>query len=135
MPPLVALPLEEVRLASVPRLDVVELGFSFVPTNEPGGERGEEAISSLRPRLPPFGEEAVIESCEDVKFSEGNVGEAMTVVVGMRNAADGSYFLRIRDGFRGTALVGLADTVCEELASIFSFGDEETIFGDNGAGN
>lgn len=125
VPPLVALPSDEFRLASVPRREDEEPLFSFTVVIEMGDETGDDPCSSGRFLLPPFGEEGIGENGDDFALSVGDVGGTMVIVVGIRNAADGSYFFRINDGFRDAALLGLADVggVTLSMLSVADMGE------------
>lgn len=107
VPPLVTLPADELKLASVPLRDT-PLDLSLFP-EDLGDDVGDHPASSLRLRLPPLGDDAV--DIDDLALSGGDGGMPSTivVVVGIRKAAEGSYFFRIWDGFLGAPLLALTD--------------------------
>ena len=93
------------------------------------GNVGDDPASSFRPRLPPLGDDAVdaVEIVDDLALSGdgGGIPTTIVVVVGIRKAAEGSYFFRTTDGFRDAPLVPLAMM----LRSSFSIAGVEGLFG------
>jgi len=110
----------------VPLRDAPLLLSLFV---ENRGNVGDDPASSLRPRLPPLGGDAV-DVVDDLALSGDGDGIPTTIafVVGIRKAAEGSYFFRITDGFRDAPLVPLA-TGDMMLLSSFSVAGVEGLFG------